>query len=56
MVSRAWLQAVGVVVLFGFLIMGLLAYRTYIDEPPIPKQVVSESGKVVFTGLEISRG
>lgn len=56
MVSRAWLQAVGVVVLFGFLIMGLLAYRTYIDEPPIPKQVVSESGKLVFTGPEISRG
>jgi nitric oxide reductase subunit B len=56
MVSRAWLQAVGVVVLFGFLILGLLAYRTYLDEPPIPGQVVAESGQVVFTGAEISRG
>lgn len=56
MVSRTWLQAVGVVVLFGFLIMGLLAYRTYIDEPPIPKQVVSDSGQVLFTGPEVTRG
>jgi nitric oxide reductase subunit B len=56
MVSRVWLQAVGVVVLFGFLILGLLAYRTYVDEPPIPTQVVSSSGQVLFTGEEISRG
>ena len=56
MVSRAWVQVVGVVVLFGFLILGLLAYRTYVDEPPIPQQVVSASGQVLFTGAEISRG
>jgi nitric oxide reductase subunit B len=56
MVSRVWLQVVGVVVLFGFLILGLLAYRTYVDEPPIPTQVVSPSGQVLFTGKEISRG
>jgi nitric oxide reductase subunit B len=57
MVSRTWLQVVGVVVLFGFLILGLLAYRTYLDEPPVPKQVVSGSGQqVLFTGAEIGRG
>jgi len=56
LVSRVWLQAVGVVVLFGFLILGLLAYRTYLDEPPIPTKVVSTSGQVLFTGKEISRG
>src|SRR5664279_5354691 len=56
LVSRVWLQAVGVVVLFGFLILGLLAYRTYLDEPPIPTRVVSTSGQVLFTGKEISRG
>jgi uncharacterized membrane protein len=33
MVSRVWLQVVGVVVLFGFLTLGLLAYWTYVDEP-----------------------
>jgi hypothetical protein len=38
MVSRVWLQVVGVVVLFGFLILGLLAHRTYVDEPSIPTQ------------------
>jgi len=38
MVSRVWLQVVGVVVLFGFPILGLLAHRTYVDEPSIPTQ------------------
>lgn len=29
LVSHGWIQAVAVVVLFGFFVMGLLAYRTY---------------------------
>ena len=29
LVSKAWIQAVVVVVLFGFFVLGLLAYRTY---------------------------
>ena len=36
----AWMQAIVIVVLCGFLILGMLAYRTYTDEPPIPSQVV----------------
>ena len=36
LVSSAWMQAVVIVVLCGFLILGILAYRTYTDEPPIP--------------------
>ena len=42
--------------LFGFFIMGLLAYRTYTDEPPIPAQVVDANGKVIFTGQDITAG
>jgi nitric oxide reductase subunit B len=42
--------------LFGFFIMGLLAYRTYTDEPPIPAQVVDANGKVLFTGQDITAG
>ena len=36
LISRGWIQAVVIVVLCGFLILGMLAYRTYTDEPPIP--------------------
>src|SRR6266702_3971123 len=39
-VSRAWVQAVVVVFLFGFFVLGLLAYRTYTGEPPIPGRIV----------------
>src|SRR5919204_1797500 len=47
LVSKGWLQAVALVVLFGFFVMGLLAYRTYAAEPPIPARVVDPAGTVV---------
>ena len=34
-VSKGWLQACLLVVLFGFLVLGILAYKTYQDDPPI---------------------
>ena len=42
--------------LFGFFVMGLLAYYTYTDEPPIPAKVVDANGKVLFTGKDIIAG
>jgi nitric oxide reductase subunit B len=56
LISKGWIQAVALVMLFGFFIMGLLAYRTYTDEPPIPAQVVDANGKVLFTGQDITAG
>ena len=38
LVSKAWLQAVALVFLFGFFVLGLLAYRTYQADPPIPQR------------------
>ncbi len=38
--QTVWIQAIVIVVLCGFLILGILAYRTYTDEPPIPSQVI----------------
>ena len=32
LVSKGWVQAVGLVMLFGFFILGLLAYRTYTQQ------------------------
>jgi nitric oxide reductase subunit B len=56
LVSKGWLQAVALVVLFGFFVMGLLAYRTYQAEPPIPDKVVDAQGTTVFTGTDIRDG
>jgi nitric oxide reductase subunit B len=56
LVSRAWIQAVLLVVLCGFFILGLLAYRTYMAEPPVPVRVVDQQQRVVYTGEDISKG
>jgi len=56
LISKGWIQAVALVMLFGFFVMGLLAYYTYTDEPPIPAKVVDASGTVLFTGQDIIGG
>jgi nitric oxide reductase subunit B len=56
LISKGWIQAVIIVGLFGFLILGILAYRTYTDEPPIPATVVGPAGQVLFTGDDITAG
>lgn len=56
LVSSGWIQAGAVVVLFGFFVMGLLAYKTYTSEPPIPGRVEGADGRLLFTGAEITAG
>jgi nitric oxide reductase subunit B len=56
LVSKAWIQAVLLVVLCGFFILGLLAYRTYMAHPPVPDRVVAPQGRVLYTGSDISKG
>jgi|RhiMethySRZTD1v2_1073278.scaffolds.fasta_scaffold42459_3 nitric oxide reductase subunit B len=56
LIAKGWLQAVVLVVLLGFFVLGLLAYRTYMAQPPIPARVVDEGGTVLFTGADISAG
>jgi nitric oxide reductase subunit B len=56
LVSKGWVQAVALVVLFGFFVLGLLAYRTYTGQPPIPERVVDPEGNVVYTGEEVTAG
>ena len=36
--------------------MGLLAYRTYTEQPPVPKRVVDGQGRVLYTGQDVSKG
>jgi nitric oxide reductase subunit B len=56
LVSKGWVQAVALVVLFGFFVLGLLAYRAYSGQPPIPERVVDPGGRVIFTGEDVTAG
>ena len=33
-ISKGWVQGVALVLVFGFMVMGVLAYRTYTDSMP----------------------
>ena len=56
LVSKAWVQAVALVLLFGFFVMGLLAYRTYAAKPPIPRRVVDPAGAVLYSAADVQAG
>ena len=56
LVSRVWVQVTLLVVVCGFFILGLLAYRTYMAHPPVPKRVVDSQGRVLYTGRDIQKG
>jgi nitric oxide reductase subunit B len=56
LVSKAWIQVAALVMLFGFTVMGILAFRTYTDSMPQPEQVVDESGEEIFSGEDITAG
>lgn len=56
MIANGWIQAAIIVLIIGFLIMGILAYYTYSDEPPIPEVVTDSQGAVLFTRADIMAG
>jgi nitric oxide reductase subunit B len=56
LISKTWIQAVVLVVLCGFFVLGLLAYRTYMAHPPVPARIVGPNGAVLFTGNDITQG
>ena len=58
LVSRVWVPATLLVVVCGFFILalGLLAYRTYMAQPPVPKRVVDSQGRVLYTGRDFEKG
>jgi nitric oxide reductase subunit B len=56
LVSKGWIQAVALIILFGFFVLGLLAYRTYMAKPPMPQRVVDPQGAVLYTSADISQG
>ncbi|HUF97757.1 MAG TPA: nitric-oxide reductase large subunit [Ilumatobacter sp.] len=54
--AKGWIQAVVLVGVFGFTVLGFMAARTYQADPPIPDRVVSASGEEVFTGEDVRSG
>ncbi|MEP7091447.1 MAG: nitric-oxide reductase large subunit, partial [Nocardioidaceae bacterium] len=55
-VSRAWVQVTALVLLFGLTILGFLGFRAYTADPPIAGQVLTSSGRVVYTGADVTAG
>ena len=55
-ISKGWFQAAILVFVFGFFVLGLLAYWTYTEKPPVPAEVVNSNGTVLFTGRDITAG
>jgi nitric oxide reductase subunit B len=56
LISRWWFQGALLTYLVGFSVLGILAYLTYRDQPPMPGRVVSASGETVFTRDDILNG
>ena len=54
-ISSLWFQGAMLTYLFGFTVLGVLAYLTYRDQPPIPARVVA-GDKVLFTRDDIVSG
>src|SRR5512144_517052 len=55
-VARGWVQAAALVAICGFFVLGLIAYRTYQSDPPIPDRVVTQSGDRLYTGEDVRAG
>ena len=54
--SPWWRHAVIIVMIFGFAVLSILTAQTYTNAPPIPRNVVDETGKVIFTKQNIEAG
>lgn len=55
-VSPNWLKAAIVTFIFGFSVLGYLAARIFADHPPVPVEVRTAGGEVVFTGEDVLAG
>lgn len=55
-ISRGWFQCAILTYLAGFTILGILAYLTYSEQPPIPGAVTSPAGVTLFTRSDVYEG
>jgi nitric oxide reductase subunit B len=53
--ARLW-RWLGLICVLSFGALGYLGWQIYLYAPPIPKQVVTTEGDVIFTGEQIQKG
>src|SRR5580704_3889221 len=53
--KKLWI-ALGVVMLISFTVLGSVGYKAISNGPPIPSQVVTTDGRLLFTGEIIRNG
>ncbi|MBF0299922.1 MAG: cbb3-type cytochrome c oxidase subunit I [Oligoflexia bacterium] len=54
--SPWWWHSTILVMIIGFSILSYLTFITYKSAPPIPKEIIIETGDIVFTGDDIRDG
>jgi nitric oxide reductase subunit B len=54
--SPGWLVTAIVTFVFGFSVLGYLAYRNQTDQPPVPRVVRTADGAALYTGDDIMAG
>jgi nitric oxide reductase subunit B len=52
---KLWI-ALGLVLVISFAVLGGVGVKVLNNAPPIPSQVITSDGRVVFTGTEIQDG
>lgn len=55
-ISSWWFQGAILTYLFGFSVLGVLAYFVYASQPPIPGRVTGPAGETLFTRQDILDG
>ncbi len=54
--SHWWRHGTLLVMIFGFSVLTVVTVLTYTNAPPIPRQVVDETGAQLFSGEDVERG
>lgn len=55
-ISPIWLQVAILTFLVGFAVLGYLALRIHREQPPVPRQVQTVDGKLLFSEADIMAG
>ncbi len=53
--GRLWVALV-LVMVGSFIVLGIYGRQIYLKAPPVPRQVVTTDGRVLFTGQDIRDG
>ncbi|HEY3412727.1 MAG TPA: cbb3-type cytochrome c oxidase subunit I [Armatimonadota bacterium] len=55
-VPTPWIQVALLTFLFGFAVLGFLARAIITNHPPVPRRIVVDGGRVLFTGDDVMAG